>query len=320
MSTTEHFNTKIPQNMAGYRLDKALAELFPSYSRGRLQQWMRDGYVLVNNVVKQRGKDKVKGDEDVQITVQLEEEVTWQAQQLPLDLLYEDEDILIVNKPVGLVVHPGAGNKDNTLVNALLHHEPLLAQLPRAGIIHRIDKDTSGVLAVARSLPAHAHLVAQLQNHEFVREYQAVINGVLVAGGTVDAPIGRHPTQRIKMAVVASGKPAITHYRVIQRYRAHTHIRINLETGRTHQIRVHLTYKQYPLVGDNVYGGRLQIPPNSNDVFKETLRTFSRQALHAARLGFVHPSKGEFMEWTTPLPLDMKNLLTVLEMDRQEHG
>jgi len=316
----EHINTKIPSTMAGYRLDKALAELLPSYSRACLQQWIRDGYVLINNTGGWRNKDKVKGDEEVQITAQLEEEVPWQPQVLPLTLLYEDEDILIVNKPAGLVVHPGAGNINNTLVNSLLHHAPTLAQLPRAGIIHRIDKDTSGVLVVARSLLAHTHLVAQLQKHEFMRDYQAIVNGVMVAGGTVDAPIGRHPSRRTQMAVVVNGKPAITHYRVIQRYRAHTHIRVLLETGRTHQIRVHLTYKHYSLVGDSVYGGRLQIPANSSNTTKEILRTFPRQALHAAQLGFIHPRREEFVQWTTPLPDDMQNLLAVLEKDRQEHA
>jgi 23S rRNA pseudouridine1911/1915/1917 synthase len=318
MTKVEYFNTKIPPDMEGYRLDKALAELFPSYSRARLQQWIRDGHVLIN-AAPWRGKDKVKGGEDVQITAQFEEEVPWQAQVLPLTLLYEDEEVLVVNKPAGLVVHPGAGNQDNTLVNALLHHAPELAQLPRAGIIHRIDKDTSGVLVVARSLPAHTHLVAQLQGHEFMREYRAIVTGVLVAGGTVDAPIGRHPTHRTRMAVVENGKPAMTHYRVIQRYRAHTLVRVQLETGRTHQIRVHLAYKRYPLLGDSVYGGRLQIPPGSSDTFRETLRTFSRQALHAERLGLIHPSSGEWMQWEAPLPEDMQNLLVALEKDRQEH-
>jgi 23S rRNA pseudouridine1911/1915/1917 synthase len=318
MTKVEYFNTKIPPDMEGYRLDKALAELFPSYSRARLQQWIRDGYVLIN-AAPWRGKDKVKGGEEVQITAQFEEEVPWQAQVLPLTLLYEDKEVLVVNKPAGLVVHPGAGNQDNTLVNALLHHAPELAQLPRAGIIHRIDKDTSGVLVVARSLPAHTHLVAQLQGHEFMREYRAIVTGVLVAGGTVDAPIGRHPTHRTRMAVVENGKPAITHYRVIQRYRAHTLMRVQLETGRTHQIRVHLAYKRYPLLGDSVYGGRLQIPPDSSDTFRETLRTFSRQALHAERLGLIHPSSGEWMQWEAPLPEDMQNLLVALEKDRREH-
>ncbi|MDM8559377.1 23S rRNA pseudouridine(1911/1915/1917) synthase RluD [Candidatus Parabeggiatoa sp. HSG14] len=319
MTTTEHFNTTIPIEMAGYRLDKALAELFPSYSRARLQQWIRDGHVLVDTASR-RAKDKVKGNEEIQITAQVEEEVTWQAQALPLTLLYEDEDILVVNKSAGVVVHPGAGNQDNTLVNALLHHAPELAQLPRAGIIHRIDKDTSGILVVARNLSSHAHLVNQLQAREFSREYQAIIIGVLVAGGTVNAPIGRHPTQRIRMAVIEKGKPAITHYRVIQRYRAHTHVRVQLETGRTHQIRVHLTHKRYPIVGDSVYGGRLQIPRGCSENFREMLRTFPRQALHALRLGFIHPKNGEFMEWVAPLPDDMLNLLAALEKDKQEHG
>jgi len=319
MKTIKNFNKKIPPEMAGYRLDKALAELFPSYSRARLQQWIRDGYVLVNTVP-WRAKDKVKGFESVQVSVQYEEAVPWKAQVLPLTLLYEDKDILVVNKPAGLVVHPGAGNQDNTLVNALLYQAPELALLPRAGIIHRLDKDTSGVLVVARHLAAHTHLVTQLQARAFMRKYQAIVTGVLVAGGTVDAPIGRHPKQRIRMAVVENGKQAITHYRVIQRYRAHTHIRVQLETGRTHQIRVHLAYKHYPVLGDPVYGGRLQIPSASSDTFKKTLRTFQRQALHAAELGFIHPNSGEWVQWAAPLPNDMQILLAALEKDRQEHA
>jgi len=317
--TTKHFNTIIPPELAGYRLDKALATLFPSYSRARLQQWIRDGQVLINTTP-WRGKDKVKGGEEVQITARLEEEVPWKPQVLPLNILYEDEDLLVVNKPANLVVHPGAGHQDNTLVNALLHHAPTLASIPRAGIIHRLDKDTSGILAVARSLPAHTHLVAQLQNHEFMREYQAIVIGVLVAGGTVDAPIGRHHIHRTRMAVEASGKPAITHYRIIQRFRAHTLLRVKLETGRTHQIRVHLAYKHYPIVGDSIYGGRLRIPPNSHDTFKEILRTFPRQALHAERLGLTHPINGKWMQWSVPLPDDMQDLLVALEKDKQEHA
>jgi 23S rRNA pseudouridine1911/1915/1917 synthase len=281
-----------------------------------LQQWIRDGQILVNDIP-WRSKDKVKGGEDVHIMAQQTEKVSWQAQVLPLSLLYEDDDILVINKPAGLVVHPGAGNQDNTLVNALLNHAPELAQLPRAGIIHRLDKDTSGVLVVARSLPAHTHLVTQLQNHEFMREYQAVVTGVLVAGGTITAPIGRHPTRRTRMAVINKGKQAVTHYRIIQRYRAHTLVRVQLETGRTHQIRVHFAHKYYPLIGDSVYGGRLRIPPNSCDNFKEILRTFPRQALHAERLGLIHPISGEWMEWAPPLPEDMQNLLLALEQDKR---
>lgn len=314
MTQIQTFNAQIPPEMAGYRLDKALADLFPDYSRARLQQWIRGGHVLVNSI-SWRAKDKVKGGEDIQITAQLEEEVSWQPQTLPLTLLYEDKDILVVNKPAGLIVHPGAGHQQNTLVNALLNYAPELAQLPRAGIVHRLDKDTSGVLVVARSLPAHKYLVEQLQNRKFLREYKAIVIGALISGSTVDAPIGRHPTQRTRMAVVKKGKTAITHYRVLQRYRVHTFIRVQLETGRTHQIRVHLAHKHYPLVGDSVYGGRLQIPPNSSDTFKEALRTFPRQALHAERLGLTHPISGEMMQWTAPLPDDMQQLLLVLEQD-----
>ena len=311
--------TTIPDSEAGNRLDKALTTLFPDYSRARLQQWLRDGSILINGLYG-KPKDKVKGGETVAISVELENAVTWQPQILPLVILYEDEDLIVVNKPAGLVVHPGAGNQDNTLVNALLHHAPELAQLPRAGIIHRIDKETSGVLVIARSLTAHSALVKQLQQHEFAREYHAITTGTLIAGGTIDAPIGRHPKYRTRMAVVENGKSAITHYRIIQRYRAHTHIRVQLETGRTHQIRVHMAYKRYPLVGDPVYGGRLKIPPNSSESFKDCLRKFPRQALHAIRLGLQHPKTEEWMEWTAALPNDMQELLAALEEDKQANA
>ncbi len=313
--------TKIPESEAGNRLDKALSALYPDYSRARLQQWIRDGSILINGLPK-KPKDKVKGGETVEINAELEEVVVWKPQILPLVVLYEDEDLIVVNKPAGLVVHPGVGNKDNTLVNALLHHAPELAQLPRAGIIHRIDKETSGVLVVARSLKAHTFLVKQLQLHEFDREYQAITTGTLIAGGTIDAPMGRHPIHRTRMAVVdiQKGKSAITHYRIIKRFRAHTHIRVHLETGRTHQIRVHMAYKRHPLVGDPVYGGRLKIPPKSTDSFKESLRKFPRQALHAIRLGFLHPKTKEKMEWTAALPNDMQELLAVLEEDKQANS
>jgi 23S rRNA pseudouridine1911/1915/1917 synthase len=301
-------NITIPPEMAGYRLDKALAELCPSYSRGRLQQWIRDGYVLVNQTTS-RAKNKVQGGENIEIATQITTEVAWQAQKLPLNILYEDGDLLIINKAAGIVVHPGAGNPDNTLVNALLHHAPELEQIPRAGIIHRIDKDTSGLLVVARSLTAHADLVQKLQQRQFIRKYEAIVHGVMVAGNTIDAPIGRHRTQRVRMAVVENGKPAITHYRIIERYRNHTHISVKLETGRTHQIRVHMAYKRYPLLGDPVYGGRLH-----------RFQNFNRQALHAASLGFDHPNSGEFMQWTAALPDDMLKLLEELKQDKQEHA
>jgi 23S rRNA pseudouridine1911/1915/1917 synthase len=302
-------NITIPPEMAGYRLDKALAELCPSYSRGRLQQWIRDGYVLVNQTTS-RAKNKVQGGEEIEIATQITTEVAWQAQKLPLNILYEDGDLLIINKAAGIVVHPGAGNPDNTLVNALLYHAPELEQIPRAGIIHRIDKDTSGLLVVARSLTAHADLVQKLQQRKFIRKYEAIVHGVMVAGNTIDAPIGRHPTQRVRMAVVENGKPAITHYRIIERYRNYTHISVKLETGRTHQIRVHMAYKRYPLLGDPVYGGRR--------IHK--FKNFNRQALHAASLGLDHPNSGEFMQWTAALPDDMLNLLEELKQDKQEHA
>jgi 23S rRNA pseudouridine1911/1915/1917 synthase len=316
---TTHFNIKVPLEMAGYRLDKALAELLPDYSRARLQEWIQQGQVLVNSNT-WRGKDKVQGGEAIQVIAELQEEVAWQAQPLPLTLLYEDDDILIIDKPAGLVVHPGAGNSENTLVNALLHHAPELAQLPRAGIIHRLDKDTSGVLVVARSLPAHTSLVAQLQQHQFMKQYQAIVNGVLIAGDTVQAPIGRHPTQRTKMAVVTNGKPATTHYRVKQRFRAHTHIEVQLETGRTHQIRVHLAYKHYPIVGDHIYGYRPHLPPHCQKALQEILQTFPRQALHASQLGFHHPTREQWMQWQIPLPTDMQNLLQALQQDKQQYA
>ncbi len=317
--TTTHFTTKIPQEMAGWRLDKALATLFPDYSRARLQQWLEQGHILVN-ALPRRSKDKVQGGEQIELTAQLAEEVTWQAQALPLTLLYEDEDILVVNKPPGMVVHPGAGNPDQTLVNALLHHAPELAELPRAGIIHRLDKETSGVLVVARSLPAQTHLIAQQQVHAFEREYQAIVNGVLIAGGTVNAPLGRHPVQRTQMAIVPNGKPAITHYRIIHRYRCHTHLRVQLETGRTHQIRVHLASLHHSLVGDPLYGRRLLIPPKSSAMLITLLHSFRRQALHAEHLGLIHPRTGELMRWTAPLPPDLQTLLSALKMDELEHA
>ncbi|MCV6639500.1 23S rRNA pseudouridine(1911/1915/1917) synthase RluD [Candidatus Albibeggiatoa sp. nov. NOAA] len=315
--TTTHFSTEIPLTMAGYRLDKALAELFPDYSRARLQQWIKQGQVLVDDE-KMRGKDKVQGGEQIEIQAEIPQAVTWQAQDIPLDICYEDEDILIINKPAGLVVHPGAGNQDGTLVNALLNHAPELDRIPRAGIIHRLDKDTSGILVVARSIAAHTHLTEQLQAREFLREYQTIVNGTMISGGMVDAPIGRHPTLRTRMAVTDSGKPAITHYRVKNRFRAHTHLNVKLETGRTHQIRVHLAYIRYPLVGDPVYGKRLILPKQSSESFTQVLKDFNRQALHAATLGLQHPTKNEWMQWSVPIPADMQQLLDELKRDLEQ--
>lgn len=301
--------------MAGQRLDQALAQLFSQYSRSRLQQWLRQGCVRVDGR-QPRARDKVFGGERIEIEAVLEAQGEWQAEPIALDIVYEDEAVIVLNKPAGLVVHPAAGNPEGTMLNALLHHDSGLATVPRAGIVHRLDKETTGLLVVARTLEAQKKLVEQLQARQFLREYLAVVNGVLTAGGTVEAPIGRHPVHRKRMAVVQNGKPAITHYRVEQRYRGHTLVRVTLETGRTHQIRVHMAHIQHPLVGDPVYGGRLRLPKGAGDELVTLLRDFKRQALHASKLGFKHPISGETVSWEQPLPDDMARLIAILQQDR----
>ena len=305
---------EIPPACAGMRLDQALAQLFDEYSRSRLSQWLKAGQVRVNGP-QLRGRDKVWGGEQVEIHAELEDQTDWQAEAIPLHIVYEDEQLIVINKPAGIVVHPAAGNPSGTLVNALLHHDANLSTIPRAGVVHRLDKDTSGLLVVAKTLTAQKSLVEQLQARSILREYQAVVTGVLTAGGTVDAPIGRHPVQRKRMAVTPSGKPAVTHYRVVERFRAHSWIRCRLETGRTHQIRVHMAHIHHPLVGDPVYGGRLRLPQGCNDMLAETLRHFRRQALHAGRLGLLHPDSGKSLEWKASLPADMEALLASLRAD-----
>ena len=307
----------ISDDWAGKRLDHVLADMFPDYSRSRLQQWLKDGQITVNGEFL-RAKDKVAGGEEIELYPQMECDTDWQAQDIPLDIEYEDEQILIIHKPAGLVVHPAAGNQDGTLLNGLLHHDAQLAALPRAGIVHRLDKDTSGLLVVARTLKAQKYLVEQLQERAFLREYLAVVNGVLTADGTVDEPIGRHPVQRKRMAVVHNGKPAITHYRVEQRYRAHSLLRVKLETGRTHQIRVHMTHIHHPLVGDPVYGGRLKLPKGCSEELVKMLRSFKRQALHATLLGLTHPESGEWLQWQREVPADMAELISVLDKDNEQ--
>jgi len=314
MTETKNLSADVPEDMAGLRLDRVLALLFGDYSRARLQQWIRDGQVSVDG--KQlRPRDKLQGGEQLQVVANLEVETEYQAESIPLNIVFEDEALLVINKPAGLVVHPAVGNRQGTLLNALLHHAPEVAAVPRAGIVHRLDKDTSGLLVVARTLEAHKHLVDQLQARAFEREYQAVSCGVMTAGGTIEAAIGRHPTQRVRMAVVEKGKEAVTHYRVIERFRSHTHVRVQLETGRTHQIRVHMAHIRYPLIGDPMYGGRLRIPQGCAEELKETLHKFKRQALHAARLGLVHPFSGEALSWQAELPQDMQHLLRSLKDD-----
>lgn len=314
MTEQQVIQCEIPYEAAGRRFDQVLAELVPDYSRARLQQWIKDGHVLVDGKP-YRAKDKVGGGEQVVLQVVLAPAQDWQPEAIPLDIVYEDDALLIINKPAGLVVHPASGNWEGTLLNALLHYAPELQNIPRAGIVHRLDKETTGLLVVARTLSAQNHLVEQLQARSFLREYEAVAIGVMTAGGMVDAPIGRHHADRKRQAVTHNGKESVTHYRVVERFRAHTHIRLQLETGRTHQIRVHMAHIRYPLVGDPVYGGRLRIPAGCIPALAEALRGFRRQALHAARLGLEHPVTGEFMEWQAPLPQDMQQLLAVLRED-----
>ncbi len=303
-----------PESACGQRLDQLLAELCPDYSRSRLQHWIKTGRVLLDGR-ESRPKEKLRGGERIAVQPEPEPEVFDQGEAMALEILYEDDALLVVNKPAGLVVHPAAGNPRGTLLNGLLAHHPPLAQVPRAGIVHRLDKETSGLLVVAKTLAAQNALVKQLQARSVKREYRAVVQGVMTAGGTVDAPIGRHPVNRLRMAVIDSGKPAVTHYRVVRRFRAHTYIKVDLETGRTHQIRVHMAHIHHPLLGDPLYGGRLKLPPEASEALIRSLREFRRQALHALRLTLQHPVHGETLSWEAPLPADMQRLLEVLEED-----
>ncbi|QSA96294.1 23S rRNA pseudouridine(1911/1915/1917) synthase RluD [Methylococcus sp. EFPC2] len=308
---TEILTAEIPPELAGQRLDQALAEIFPDFSRSKLQAWIKAGLARVDGAVSS-SKHKVFGGEQVELHAELEELGDAEAQDIPLTVVYEDEAILIVDKPAGLVVHPAAGHPDGTLQNALLHHAPQLATVPRAGIVHRIDKDTSGLLMVAKTLRAHKSLVDQLQERSIHREYLALAQGYLTAGGTVDAPIGRHPRDRKRYAVREDGKEAVTHYRIAERLPGHTLLRVKLETGRTHQIRVHMAYLHHPLLGDPVYGGRLKTLPGGNEALAAALRAFKRQGLHAETLGLEHPDSGEWLEWQSDLPADMAELLDAL--------
>lgn len=308
---------QVPATESGRRLDQVAAVLFDEFSRSRLKVWILSGELLVNGESRQP-RDKLLEGDRLQLAASLEIEGDWRAEAMELSIIYEDEALLVLDKPAGLVVHPAAGHRDGTLLNALLHHCPSLAELPRAGIVHRLDKDTSGLMVVARQLTSHTQLVAQLQARTVKRRYQAVVAGTPISGGTVDQPMGRHPTKRIKMAVTPGrGKEAITHYRVLERFPAHTLLQLDLETGRTHQIRVHMAWLGYPLVGDPLYGGRLRLPRQAAPGTVEALRNFKRQALHAAELGLVHPSSGETMHWTTPLPTDMAGLLVSLRQQER---
>lgn len=310
-------NLIIPPSLAGQRLDQALAQLLPDYSRSRIQTWIEQQMVTINGSF-YKSRDKVFGNEQVAVNATLSDvNEQWVAQAIGLDIIYEDEHILVISKPAGLVVHPAAGNYEGTLLNALLHHLPTLATLPRAGIVHRLDKDTSGLLVIAKSLEAHADLIKQLQARTVKREYEAIVIGELLAGGAINEPIGRHPVDRKRMAVVRTGKPAISHYKILQKFTGFTHVQVNLETGRTHQIRVHMAYIKHPLLGDPVYGKTVKLVKSIPPALSKVITEFNRQALHARRLGLIHPITKQQMEWSAPLPHDMLNLLTELSIISQ---
>ncbi|MFC2973796.1 23S rRNA pseudouridine(1911/1915/1917) synthase RluD [Azotobacter bryophylli] len=307
---------EVPYELGGQRLDQVAAQLFSEHSRSRLAAWVKDGRLTVDGVAL-RPRDIVHGGALLSLAAEQEAQGEWAAQDIELDIVYEDEHILVLNKPAGLVVHPAAGHADGTLLNALLHHVPELINVPRAGIVHRLDKDTTGLMVVAKTLQAQTRLVEQLQRRSVSRIYEAIVVGVIISGGTVDAPIGRHGQQRQRMAVIEGGKPAVSHYRVLERFRSHTHTRVKLETGRTHQIRVHMSHIGYPLVGDPAYGGRFRIPPAANPTLIQALKEFPRQALHARFLELDHPATGERMKWEAPLPDDFVWLLTLLRQDSE---
>lgn len=313
---TETLRHTVPESLAGKRVDQALAVMFPQFSRSRLKEWILAGRVTVDGK-SCRPRDAVVGGEDVEVRAVIEPDISVVAEPIRFRVVHEDGHLIVVDKPAGLVVHPGAGNREGTLQNGLLHRFPELANVPRAGIVHRLDKDTSGLMLVARTVEAHTALVRALAAREIRREYRAICRGVLTAGGTIDAPIDRHPTQRTRMAVREGGRRAVTHYRVVERFVAHTDVRARLESGRTHQIRVHFAHIRHPLVGDPVYGGRLQLPPGADEALAATLRAFRRQALHAERLSLSHPATGEAISFESKVPEDYAALLAALRAHRE---
>jgi 23S rRNA pseudouridine1911/1915/1917 synthase len=309
----------VPPEFAGRRLDQVVAALVTDATRAQVQQWIADGRVRLDGAVP-RKRDKLAGGEKIDIELPPPRATEHRAQPIALDIVHEDDHILVINKPPGLVVHPGAGNPEGTLLNALLHHLPRLAQLPRAGIVHRLDKDTSGLMVVAKTEAARQDLIAQLAQRSVQREYTAIVNGVMVAGTTIEAPIGRHRADRTRMAVTGAGKEAVSHVRVLKKYRAHTLVQVKLESGRTHQIRVHLAHVGYPVVGDPVYGRRVLLPKGASDELIALLRGFRRQALHALKLSLVHPESGEQVRWASSVPSDMGELMEALAADVKAHG
>ena len=316
---TERHRVRLPDTVAGLRLDQALARVLTQYSRTLIKHWIDRGQVTCAGVA-QKARTPARAGDIIEVLASLDAVADLAPQAVDFVLAYGDEHLLVVNKPVGLVVHPGAGNRDHTLVNGLIERFPELAALPRAGLVHRIDKDTSGLLVVARTPGTFQTLVRALARREIHRHYLAVVNGVLVAGGTIDAAIARDPQQRTRMRVMPGGRPAITHYRVAERYRAHSLLEVELETGRTHQIRVHLAWRGYPLVGDSRYGARPHLPPAAEPVLRATLQHFPRQALHAWRLAFCHPTTDAELNFEAPLPADFSALVAALAADRVAHG
>ena len=320
MSTIRH-DARVPMAAAGRRFDQTLAEMFPQYSRSRLTAWVKAGSVLLDGRAA-APRQLLVGGEAVAIEAEVAVETHAEPEAMDLDIRHEDDHLLVLNKPAGLVVHPGAGNPAGTLLNALLHHAPALNELARAGIVHRLDKETSGLMVVAKTVPAQTGLVAMLSRHEVVRQYEAVVLGTMVAGGTVDEPIGRHHHDRLRQAVrdEEDGKHAVTHYRLRERFRAHTVLQCNLETGRTHQIRVHMAHIGHPLIGDPLYGTGLRLPKGATPELIATLRGFRRQALHAERLAFVHPVTGEDLAFEATRPADMEDLQAMLREDTRRVG
>ena len=302
----------IPKRMEGERIDIALAKMLPEFSRSKITAWIKSGEAVIYGK-KFKPKDKVSGDEVIILSANRNQNTIWLAEDIPINVIFEDEDIIVLNKQFGLVTHPGSGNWSGTLANALLHYDSSLETLDRAGIVHRLDKNTSGLMVVAKNQKSQKSLVEQLQNHSVSREYSAIVYGHMISGGTINEPLGRDPNDRVKQTVLRNGRDAITHYRVIDRFKSHTHVKAILETGRTHQIRVHLSHIGYSLVGDSIYGGRVRYPKKASESLKNELLNFKRQALHSKKLTLKHPKSGELLSWKIPLPEDMIKLLNVLK-------
>lgn len=306
----------VPREYHHQRIDVVLAELLPEYSRSQLSQWIKAGAITLNQV-QCKPKDKVVDGDNIELNIAFKPEDKHyqhcEPENIPLNVIYEDDDLMVINKPAGLVVHPGAGNKQHTLVNALIHYCPALQHIPRAGIIHRLDKDTTGLLIIAKSLPAHTSLVRQMHDREIERHYLALVTGYLVGGGTIETYFGRHPRNRLKMAVLEQGREAVTHYTIKQKFQDFTLLDVHLMTGRTHQIRVHMAHINHPVVGDQLYGGRMKIPQQASNEFRTHLQQFKRQALHAYSLTFYHPINEKLLTLEAPIPDDFSLLLNVIE-------